>query len=198
VLLAVIGCCSLGSLVCFFGSGLPFSKTLILGNEVDAIVLLAGSYEERLSAVCDLYAAGYSKRVILTNDGVKRGWLLNHHKNLYAIERSELDLVKYGIPQQAIIKLPFTKSGTVYDALMVKDYVDKHNLHSILIVTSDYHTRRAHWIFNRVLRNSRVEIGVYPAISRIGFFGLAKEFVKSIYYTTKFGLLDMIPARENL
>lgn len=180
----------------FWGSGIPVTKKDISTEKTDAIILLAGSYEERLLSVVGLYADGYSDKIILTNDGVKRGWLLSHQKNLYAVERCELDLILKGIPQQAIIKLPFFKSGTVYDALMVRNYVKKHKLKSIIIVTSDYHTRRAYWIFERVLRDQKISIGIYPAISRVGFWGLMKEMIKSIYYTMMYGLLGFIPSQD--
>jgi uncharacterized SAM-binding protein YcdF (DUF218 family) len=193
IILGIIGLFLLCGTVSFWGSGMPVVKALIVPQQVDAIVLLAGSYEERLPAVTELFLLGYSNKIVLTNDGVKRGWLLDYNKNLYAIERSELDLIRYGIPKQAIIKLPFYKSGTVYDALMVKQYVLKHNIHSIMLVTSDYHTRRAYWIFNRIMKGTQIEIGVYPAKSRVGFFGLVKESIKSVYYTVKYGLLDMVP-----
>jgi uncharacterized SAM-binding protein YcdF (DUF218 family) len=159
----------------------------------ETIVVLAGDYEERIPAAISAYHKGYSKQFLLTNGGVRRGWSHEHQRNLYEIERSEILLIKHGIPQQAIIKLPFVKSGTVYDALMVKEYVEKHNIRSILLVTSDSHARRAFWIFNRVLKDYKIEIGVFPAKSRNDFLDLGKEIIKSVYYVIKYGLFGMVP-----
>ena len=157
----------------------------------DAIVLLAGSYEERMPLALSLYRAGMAERILLTNDGVRRGWSSKHQRNLFTTERSVEDLVQQGVPRQSIVALPFLRSGTVYDALAVRDYVIKHNVRSILLVTSDYHTRRSLWIFQRVLQTLPVTIGVEPAQSSAMLFpGVILEYIKSAYYLIRFGWLD--------
>lgn len=156
----------------------------------EAIVLLAGSYEERAPVAVSLYQAGYAGRILLTDDGVRRGWSREHQRNLYAIERSEIDLVKRGVPLQAIVRLPFMKSGTVYDAFAVKEYVLKHKIRSILLVTSDYHTRRSLWIFQRMLRQLPVRITIAAASSNAALFPeIVLEYIKLAYYQVRFGFV---------
>lgn len=157
----------------------------------EAIVLLAGNYEERAPVAASLYQAGYAGLILLTDDGVRRGWSKEHQRNLYSIERSEIDLVKRGVPRQAIVRLPFSKSGTFYDASVVRDYVVKHKLRSILLVTSDYHTRRSLWTFQKVLRQIPVCITIAPAKSHVlSFPDIALEYIKLAYYRIRFSSLD--------
>lgn len=163
-------------------------------RDAEAIVLLAGNYEERAPSAAAMFLAGKGRSIILANDGVRRGWSREHQRNLYSIERSEKELVRCGVPLQAIIRLPFLKSGTVYDALAVRKYVDKHNIHSILLVTSDYHTSRTLWIFQRVFKQLPVTIGIEPTPSSSSYISsVASEYIKFAYYLIRFGWLGNIP-----
>lgn len=166
---------------------------LIVDNpqkRVDAIVLLAGSYEERAPVAATLFREGYSGKILLNDDGVRRGWSREHQRNLYSIERSETELVTLGVPMESIVRLPFRKSGTIYDALAVREYVVNHNIRSILLVTSDYHTRRSFWIFRRVMGELPVVISVAPArAGGVIIHKIALEYLKLVYYMFCFGLI---------
>jgi uncharacterized SAM-binding protein YcdF (DUF218 family) len=184
------------ALVLLFFVGRAALKVSMPLVNADAIVLLAGSYEDRAPFAASIFLAGKTNKIILANDGVRSGWSRAHQRNLYAIERSEELLVKLGVPRQSIISLPFRKSGTVYDALAVREYVSKHDIRSILLVTSDYHSRRTLWIFQRVLRQLPVTIGIETAPSYLALAYFPKillEYFKSVYYLIRFGWLDDIP-----
>lgn len=172
----------------------PVQSVSIPLKHPEAIVLLAGSYEERSPTVVSLYRAGFAGRILLTDDGVRRGWSKEHQRNLYTTERGVNDLVQQGIPRKAITSLPFLKSGTVYDALAVRDYALKNNIRSILLVTSDYHAHRSLWIFQRVLQQLPVTVGIEPAPSSATIFPeIMLEYIKYVYYLIRFGVLDDIP-----
>lgn len=175
--------------ISFYGRS-PLTVSMPLKSS-NAIVLLAGGYEERAPVAASLYQDGYAGLILLTDDGVRRGWSKEHQRNLYAIERSEIELVKRGVPQQAIVRLPFRKSGTIYDALAVREYVIKQKLRSILLVTSDYHTRRSLWTFQKALRQLPVSITIAPANSHVlSLSDIALEYIKLAYYRIRFSSLD--------
>lgn len=160
----------------------------------DAIVLLAGAFQERAPAAAMLYRDGYAPKIILANDGVFSGWSTEYNRNLYQVEWAEEELVTLGVPRNRIIKLPFYGSATIFDALAVKRYLLKNNMKKIIIVTSDYHTRRALWTFKYMLREYSTDITIYPAISfGIGDNSLAMEYVKNGYYLLRYGMLGMVP-----
>jgi uncharacterized SAM-binding protein YcdF (DUF218 family) len=172
-------------------SSLTVSKPL---QNADAIVLLAGSYEERAPAAADIFLSGNAKCIILANDGVRRGWSSEYQRNLFSIERSEEALVKRGVPRQSIIRLPFLKSGTIYDALAVRDYVVRYSIHSILLVTSDYHTRRTLWTFQKIFQQLSVTVGIEPVRTPSIFYpSIMLEYIKFAYYLIRFGWLGDIP-----
>lgn len=162
-------------------------------RNAEAIVVLAGNYQERCTTAAALYKDGYAPRIILTDDNVRRGWSHLHQRNLYSIERSEDMLIGLGIPRESIVRLPFFKSGTVYDALAVRRYLKNSNLHRIILVTSDYHTRRTLWIFRKVLDGMRIEIGVSPAQGAdLGTLEIVRELFKYCFYFVRYGIFTGI------
>ena len=157
-------------------------------------VLLAGDFEARSPAAAALYNRRPAARIILTNDGVRMGWSREHQRNLYAIERSEIILRKQGVPAAAIVKLPFYRSGTVYDALAVRRYLQANPAKNILLVTSDFHAARAVWIFEKVLAGMPVTVAVAPVAS--GWHStlpILLEPLKTVYYRVRFGWLGALP-----
>lgn len=156
----------------------------------DALVVMAGSMNERLPVAARLFLEGVAPRILLTNDGIFSAWSAERQRNLYSIEWAEAELMNMRVPQDAIIKLPFSSSGSIFDALHCRKEILSRGIRSIVIVTSDYHTRRSLWIFERVLRDQPVAIGVEPAVSAVStspdlpkLLELSREALKLLYYT---------------
>lgn len=177
----------------YYASKLVLNISIPLKN-AEAIILLAGSYEERAPVAASLYHAGYGRCILLTNDGVRKGWSREHQRNVSSIELSAENLIRRGVPQPVIISLPFRKSGTVYDALVVREYIRTHNIRSVLLVTSDFHTRRSLWIFQLLLKKLPITIGVVATPTKFsGIPEITLEYLKFAYYIIRFGWLGDIP-----
>ncbi len=166
----------------------------------DAIVLMAGNDKRRLTAVADLYQRGFAPTVLLTNDGIFSAWSNEYSRNLYQVEWAQLELIKNGVPKDAIVKLKYTQSGTFYDALNTKVFVQENKITSLIVVTSDYHTRRTLWSFEKVFIEQQVKLSVYSSginspvenwVERILRSNtLIYEFLKLNYYKCRFGLFE--------
>jgi len=136
-----------------------------------------------------------AEKIVVTDDNVRRGWSQKYQRNLYSSERTYEALVALGVPGQAIVNLPFSQSGTVFDALAVREYLLKERVGEIMLVTSDYHTRRTLWIFKRVLKDIPVSIGITPAPSPLFSLSSLKEPFKLLYYWLRYGLLNDLPVK---
>lgn len=163
----------------------------------DALVVMAGSTSERLPAAAFLFKKGVSQKILLTNDGVLGGWSEEKNRNLYHVEWAESALIKVQVPEKAIVKLSYTASGSIYDALNSRTAILDKGMKSIIIVTSDYHTRRSLWTFERVFRDHPVSIGVFPAKSEVStmsdlnkFKEFTREMIKFAYYWIKYNNSD--------
>jgi len=73
------------------------------------------------------------------------------------------------------------------------DFARDKGLRSLLVVTSDYHTRRTLWSFQRLAGDESVKLGIYPVvteqlskISYVRFWILAEEMLKNLYYRMVF------------
>jgi uncharacterized SAM-binding protein YcdF (DUF218 family) len=195
ILLAFLFVCavvSVASILCFrwLNDYLVVAKPL---EHADAIVLMAGdNSRDRLPAVADLFKKGVAPTILLTNDGVLGAWSKEYSRNLYQAEWSRLELLHRGVPRNAVVILEYTHSGTFFDALNTRAYVQATKITSLVIVTSDYHTRRTLWSFAQVFAGSAVNLGIYPAkpytgsTSVIGqmsrFRTLLIELIKLNYY----------------
>lgn len=177
-------------------AGLTVHDTLA---QSDAIVLLAGNHRERAPAAAMLYRDGYAPLVILTNDGVFSSWSTTYNRNLYQVEWAAEELVRLGVPREKILKLPYYGNSTLFDALAVKRQLFRSGMKKIIIVTSDYHTRRALWTFKHVLKEYTAAITVFPAQSfGVSARSLALESVKYAYYLFRYGLLGLVPEANEI
>ena len=159
----------------------------------DSLIVMAGSSSERLPVAATLYNNKAVQRILLANDGVMGAFSRERHRNLYLVEWAEEELVSMRVPREAIITLPYSLSGSIYDALQSKKAVSANGLQRIIVVTSDYHTRRTMWIFDKVFEKQSVAIGISPAPSKITampwyrkLFPLSFEFLKYIYYRFRY------------
>jgi len=192
---AVLACASLAWLL-----SAPIANFLIVRSHphpAQAVVVLSGSsvYAERIRHASELYFQNRAPTILLTNDGVRRGWSRRLQTNPRSIERGKDGLIAAGVPADRIVMLPGRVTSTYDEALAVRAYARNAELRSVLIVTSAYHSRRALWVFTRVLAGEGVSVGVDPAppgflspapdawwLTRRGWWAVAAEYPKLAYY----------------
>jgi uncharacterized SAM-binding protein YcdF (DUF218 family) len=176
------------------------AKFLVVRSEpfsADAVIVLSGSavYDERLSHAIRIYQEGRARSVILTDDGLRRGWSRRRQANPLSVERGIDTLVGAGIQNDRIIRLPQSVTSTYDEAVALREYALRSGLRSVVVVTSPYHSRRALWTFRRVLEPAGVLVGidpVFPAYQSLsfqtwwlqpkGWQNVALEYLKLAYY----------------
>ena len=195
-ILKIVSCCIL---IWPFAAwaGAKFLITEAPLDKADAILVLGGSatYKERTHEAARLLFEGRSQLILITNDNQRGPWSSADQRNLYYYERSFEALEKFGVPSQNIEVLATPVTSTYEEAQVVKEYAQQRGLHSILIVTSAYHSRRALWVFSRVFRDTGISIGLTsvppgqqtpPAatwwLSARGWKLVPVEYVKMVYY----------------
>ena len=199
-ILKIVSCCIL---IWPFAAwaGAKFLVTEAPLDQADAILVLGGSatYKERVHEATRLLFEGRSQRILITNDNMRGPWSSAEQRNLFFYERSLEELKKAGVPAQNIDVVMKPVTSTYEEAEVIKDYAQQQGLHSILIVTSAYHSRRALWVFSRVFRDTGIRIGLIsvrpgkdsppPAtwwLSGRGWKLVPTEYVKMIYYVINY------------
>jgi uncharacterized SAM-binding protein YcdF (DUF218 family) len=77
-------------------------------------------------------------------------------------ELMQHDLVERGVPQTAIIVFKHTADNTREEAEALRSLVQDRGWKRVLVVTSNFHTRRARYIFSRVLASTQVFVASAP------------------------------------
>jgi uncharacterized SAM-binding protein YcdF (DUF218 family) len=164
-------------------------------DRADVIVVLSGSkaFRERTEFAATLYRNGVAPRILLTNDGERASWSNVEERNPPYQELAARELEQRGVPASAITLVDLPVQGTLDEAVTIRKYADDNGIRSILIVTSEYHSRRALWTFERVFAGREANIGlqspkmtnafavtwwIYPQ----GWKTVGAEFVKMVYY----------------
>jgi uncharacterized SAM-binding protein YcdF (DUF218 family) len=155
----------------------------------DALVLLLGGYDYRTPAVAALYRQGLAPLVLLAESGEVVELGVNE------TELTRQALIRLRVPANAIRVLPGPVVQSTHDeALRLRAYARAHpELRRITVVTASFHTARARWIFQRMLKGTGIEVHTaavpWRAVDEANWYttehGLLTYFIesfKTIYY----------------
>jgi len=125
----------------FAGEGLVVEDQL---ERSDAIIVLSDDnfYADRATRAAELYRQNLAPTVVAS--GVR----LRPYAGI-----SELmthDLVERGVPKERVVPFPQDADNTREEAEALKTLARQKGWKSVIIVTSNYHTRRARYIFRKV------------------------------------------------
>jgi uncharacterized SAM-binding protein YcdF (DUF218 family) len=159
----VAGCCLL--LGGWFALAWISARILIINvplEHADIIVVLSGSsaYIERTELAARLYKEGRATQLVLTNDNRQSGWSNSEQRNPFYFERARWELERLGIPASNIEVIAEPVDSTYDEAALLRAYAVSRQVHSILLVTSAYHSRRAFQTFRKSFIGTGITIGL--------------------------------------
>jgi len=110
----------------------------------DAIVILGDDNypADRATRAAELIKAGWAPRVIAS------GRYLRPSASIAELE--EHDLMDRGVPQTAIVRLAHRAENTHDEAEAISQFIASKGWKRIIVVTSNYHTRRSRYICERL------------------------------------------------
>jgi uncharacterized SAM-binding protein YcdF (DUF218 family) len=105
-------------------------------SRADLVVVLAGDpYGNRILKAAELVKQGYATKVLVSGPA-----------GFYGLHESDLAIpfaVKHGFPATWFVAFPHEAHSTDEEARLILPELRKRNAHRVLVVTSDFHTRRA-------------------------------------------------------
>lgn len=137
---------------------LPFLGHFLLVEDLplrsDLIVVLMGSGPERMLRAVELYQEGQGKEIVLVKNFspghdlvASRGVQIPHDSEL-----AKEAAVQLGVPIEDVKILPGDARSTQDEALAIRTFLEIHkDIDSLIIVTSQYHSRRAKVIFQKAV-----------------------------------------------
>jgi len=159
-------------LAVLFTGGCRHTGTWLAREDVpphaDAMILLMGSFPERVLQSVDLYHDGIADRLIIVyeNMGAYQALAERGATVIRTTEQARDAAVALGISDSCINMLPGNARSTLDETLTVRKYMTgKPGLDTLLLVSSPAHMRRAYIIFSAVLNNAgnKTYIGTSPS-----------------------------------
>lgn len=119
----------------------------------DALVILSDDNftGDRATRAAELFRTGIAPRIVAS------GRRLRPYAGI--AELIERDLVERGVPKEAILRFPQDGDNTLEEAEQLVPVAIRLKWKRLIVVTSNYHTRRARYIYRRVFPTS-IEIRV--------------------------------------
>ncbi|MGQ9916959.1 MAG: YdcF family protein [Bryobacteraceae bacterium] len=163
----------------------------------ELILLLNGDLDTRPSAAAGLWKRGFAPCIAIARSESSRAVQMGLVPNItdLAIEM----LAREGVPRETIVEIPFPGgiTSTRDEAAAFKTWLQRHPARRILVVTNAIHTRRARWIFSKVLDGSGVQLTFFGVPDRRyrlerwwenehGFLGVYNEYLKLVYYRLRY------------
>jgi len=143
-----------------------YAHSFVLQNAqkgADAIICLSGSRGTRTPECLRLWNRGFGKRLFVTEEKPKSA-------EFYVIELSHLQFaqavtqkMKLAAKWELLPSISGGASSTFDEAEDALAYAKKAGWRRIIIVTDEFHTRRAHLAFQKVFEGSDVEVEVAGA-----------------------------------
>jgi uncharacterized SAM-binding protein YcdF (DUF218 family) len=111
----------------------------------DAIVVLAGGVPGRAGEAAELFRDGLASYIVITTERPPDGIEEFRSRGIHLVESYENYLRVLhgtGVPAERIIRLEKPVESTFDEMAAVRDLCERKNWKSLIIVTSNYHTRR--------------------------------------------------------
>ena len=162
---------------------------------VDFVLILNGDVETRPFVAAALVNAHLARQALVTTVAptpeAEDGLLPPEHEITHRV------LLARGVPDSQITVLPGKIASTFDEAHVLAQFVDQHPGCSVAIVTNAFHTRRARWIFRRVLGGRQCQIHLVAAPrdgiradswwhTEAGLTAYLSEYVKLVVYWVRY------------
>lgn len=166
-------------------------------QKADLIFVLNGDYNTRPFYASELYHQGLAPLILIAQAESSPAEQLGLEENPTSIAVNVM--LKQGVPPEAIQVLnegqPVT--STFDEARVLRTYIETHQVKSVILLTSLFHTRRARWVVAKELNGLPVSLQVAGAphatfnarnwwSTEDGLIYINNEYIKLFYYWFKY------------
>jgi len=171
VVISIVALCGLlyllrGAILSFAGEAWVVDEPL---QPADVLIVLSDDnfYADRATKAAQLYREGMAKIVVASGRRLR--------PNAGICELMEHDLIERGVPKENILRVVHESDNTREEAQALVRIAAERKWHKIIVVTSNYHTRRARYIFRKVFPQ---KVEVFVSSARDGDFDPAHWWEK--------------------
>ena len=164
--------------VVLFAAALFFLRVTILsavGNflvvsdplaKSDAIAILGGNGASRAAEAAKLFGEGWAPRILISREGYPFKAQEWKHYGITRLEESDvaaLVLKNLGVSDHSVVLLDGYNENTLDEVRNYRAYLESTGQRSVIVVTSNFHSRRSRLTFRRVFRGTGIRVIVHPA-----------------------------------
>jgi uncharacterized SAM-binding protein YcdF (DUF218 family) len=112
-------------------------------TKADAIVVMSDDnfYADRATEAAQLFRQGIAPIVVASGRRLRPSADIS--------ELTEHDLIERGVPKEKILRFPNDADGMIDQVALVEKFAAEHGWKKLLVVTSNYQTRRTRYIFQK-------------------------------------------------
>ncbi len=138
-------------------------------EQADALIVLSDDnfYADRATRAAELFREGKAKLVVASGRRLRPGAGIS--------ELMEHDLIERGVPKENVLRVAHDMENTREEAGALLKVAAERKWRKVIVVTSNYHTRRARYIFRKVFPQ---QVQVSVASARDGDFDPAHWWEK--------------------
>ncbi len=171
---------------------------LIVSDSVeraDLLYIMGGGLDARPIRAAELYRQGYAPLIatpyVESTAGVEYGIRVN------AAVENVLMLRRHGVPDSVIhlLKVRGGSTSTLDDARILASYMRQRGYRRVIVVTSEFHTRRSRWALRQFLPDT-IDLRMAAADERAyspsdwwrseaGMLAVIEEFLKFVHNSTQ-------------
>lgn len=144
---------------------IPFAGRFLVYEDplkhADAIFVLAGARAERWLEAVDLYHEGIAPRIVLSPGRLEAAELVLRSKHVTFPSDADLArnaIVQMHVPADAVSIAEGSLDNTAQEAITLHRLAAAQRWHTVVVVTSKYHSHRAAFAFQREFAASGIEI----------------------------------------
>ena len=145
-----------------------------------------GSLTTRFQKAASLYHQGLSHNILILSRAGITEFSPEMGRNLTNNEWSIRELERLNVKKEDIelVNVRYGLLGTMSEAKDISCIVKKKGFKGMLLVTSDYHTRRVITAFSKYASNNNVKLYMYGSKDTSDLPGLLIEYIKLLFYET--------------
>jgi uncharacterized SAM-binding protein YcdF (DUF218 family) len=135
-------------------------------QKADVIAVLSGAATTRCPKAAELFRDGWAERIVMTKSSSPAEAEALQRYGLHELEFHEqcLAILQFlHVPPSAVEVLDGYNQSTADEADKMRRYLLERGLKRVLLVTSNFHTRRSRLLFWRRLRGTGIKVAVQAA-----------------------------------
>lgn len=133
----------------------------------DAIVVLSGGKDTRIPHALKLFEEGYAPEILLTDEKIRNIEFAHLFPSNEKIAQAMIDELELRVSIKTILSQKDGATSTFDEAYDLLKLSEKKNYHHLILVTDEFHTRRAFHAFQTVFEDKEIKIEISAAPNEI-------------------------------